>query len=128
MSDFKTLLAVGDLVTPNIVQIAATESVKAGAKVMAEKNVSSLLVVDGNGHLTGIVTERDIVFRCVAAELNPNDTPISMVMSPDPVSIAHDESIFEARNAMVAKKLNHLIVTKDGKPLGVLTSQAVLGT
>ncbi|MBI5179287.1 MAG: CBS domain-containing protein [Nitrospinae bacterium] len=128
MSDFKTLLAVGDLVTQNVVQISGNETIKAGVKKMSEQNVSSLLVVDGNGHLTGIVTERDVVYRCVAVDVDANTTSISQIMTGNPVSIAADESIFEARNTMMAKKLNHLIVVKDNKPIGVLTSQAVLGS
>lgn len=128
MSDFKTLLAVGDLVTQNVVQISGNETIKAGVKKMSEQNVSSLLVVDGDGHLTGIVTERDVVYRCVAVDVDANTTSISQIMTGNPVSIAADESIFEARNTMMAKKLNHLIVVKDNKPIGVLTSQAVLGS
>lgn len=127
MSDFKTLLAVGDMVQPGVVTISATQTVKSGAMTMAEKNTSSLLVTDGTGKLIGIVTESDIVRRAVGKGLDVAAATIGDIMSPDPVSINHDESIFEARNIMTSKKLGHLIVVKDGKPVGVLTSQAVLG-
>lgn len=127
MSDFKTLLAVGDMVQPGVVTIETTQSVKNGAVTMTEKNTTSLLVIDAVGKLIGIVTEGDIVRRAVGKGLDVSAATIGDIMSPDPVSINHDESIFEARNTMTAKKLGHLIVVKDGKPLGVLTSQAVLG-
>lgn len=127
MSDFKTLLAVGDMVQPGVVTIDAAQSVKSGAVTMTEKNSTSLLVIDATGKLIGIVTESDIVRRAVGKGLDVSAATIRDIMSPDPVSINHDESIFEARNTMTAKKLGHLIVVKDGKPLGVLTSQAVLG-
>lgn len=127
MADFKTLLAVGDMVQPGVVTIDAAQSVKSGAIIMTEKNSTSLLVTDATGKLIGIVTEGDIVRRAVGKGLDVSVAAIGDIMSPDPVSINHDESIFEARNAMTAKKLGHLIVVKDGKPLGVLTSQAVLG-
>ncbi len=128
MSDFKTLLAVGDMVTSGVVSISGDESVKSGAVKMASENASSLLVVDQSGKLVGIVTERDVVYRAVAADLDVQSSKISQIMTQNPVSISHDESIFEARNLMVSKKLNHLIVVKEGIPLGVLTSQAVLGS
>lgn len=127
MSDFKTLLAVGDLITPGVITINGGETIKAGAVMMADKNVTSLLVLEGDGKLAGIVTEGDIVRRAVGKNLDVNGALIGSIMSPDPVSINHDESIFEARNLMSSKKLNHLIVVKDGKPLGILTSQTVLG-
>ncbi len=128
MSDFKTLLAVGDLVQPGVVTIGSGETVKRGAEAMTEKNVSSLLVTGGDGKLAGIVTESDIVRRAVGKGMDVATATIGDIMTPDPVAIAHDESIFEARNLMTGKKLNHLIVVKDGAPLGVLTSQTVLGS
>ncbi len=48
-------------------------------------------------------------------------------MSPNPVKINHDESIFEARNMMKNKELHHPIVVKEDKPVGILTSDNVMG-
>jgi CBS domain-containing protein len=126
MSDFKTLLAVGDLVSPKVSTVSITDTVRAGARKMSAEKTSSLLVVNGGGKLVGIVTEEDIVYRAVAGNFDLN-APVTGIMTPGPLQIAHDESIFEAKKMMLAHKVNHLIVVKDGKPMGILTSQSVMG-
>lgn len=127
MSDFKTLLAIGDLMNKHIVFISKDESIQEGAIKMNSENIGSLLVMDGETTLTGIVTDQDIVRRAVASKLDLEKTPVSEIMSKDPVEIDHTESIFEARNIISDKKVNHLIVTKDKKPIGILTSSNLLG-
>jgi CBS domain-containing protein len=127
MSDFKTLLAVGDLVSTKISSVSMSESVVGGAKKMADEKTSSLLVVDGADKLVGIVTEQDIVYRAVAANLDVL-SPLKAIMTPNPLSIPADESIFEAKKIMLDNKVHHLIVVKDEKPLGILTSAMVMGS
>ena len=126
MSDFKTLLAVGDLASRKMSTVSATESVREGARKMAAEKTGSLLVVDAGGKLVGIVTEQDMVCRVVAADLDASP-PVREIMTPDPLKISHDESIFEAKKMMLERNVHHLIVVKDDKPLGILTSQSVMG-
>ena len=127
MSEFKTLLAVGDIMNKEIVSLSDSETVQTAAAQMAAKNISSLLLLDGKGEPSGILTEQDIVRRAVATGMDIANNPISMVMSKEIVRIAADESVFEARNLMKEKSLNHLVVVKDEKPVGILTTSHLLG-
>jgi len=127
MGEFKTLLAVGDIMNKEIVSLADSETVQVAAAQMAAKNISSLLLVNGKAEPSGIVTEQDIVRRAVATGMDITNNPISMVMSKEIVQIAADESVFEARNIMKGKNLNHLVVVKDEKPVGILTTSHILG-
>jgi CBS domain-containing protein len=106
--------------------ILSSESVRAGAKKMADEKTNSLLVMDGE-NLVGIVTEQDVVYRAVAANLDVN-SPVNGIMTPDPIKIPADDSIFEAKKLMLDNKVHHLIVVKDNKPLGILTSAMVMGS
>jgi len=128
MSEAKTLLAVGDISNKKIVSILDNESIKAGAAKMEVENTSSLLVLNGDNHIVGIVTEQDIVRRGVATGMNTETTYISKVMSGNPVKINHDRSIFEARNLMTTKSLNHLVVVNGELPVGILTAANILGS
>ena len=128
MSDFKTLLAVGDIMSKDITSLSENESIQVVAARMAAKNISSLLLTNDENSLVGIVTEQDIVRRAVAAGLDVTTNPISMIMTKEMVQIPHDESIFEARNLMTGKSLAHLVVTRDGKPAGIVTAANILGT
>jgi len=127
MSEFKTLLAVGDIMNKEIVSLSDSETVQAAAVQMAAKNISSLLLVNGKNEPSGILTEQDIVRRAVATGMDITNNPISMVMSKEIVRIAAGESVFEARNLMKEKNLNHLVVVKDEKPVGILTTSHILG-
>lgn len=128
MSDFKTLLAVGDIMSKDVISLSEDESIQVVAARMAAKNTSSLLLTNGEKSLVGIVTEQDIVRRAVAAGLDVTTNPISMIMTTELVQIPHDESIFEARNLMTGKSLAHLVVTKNGKPAGIVTAANILGS
>lgn len=128
MSGFNTLLAVGDIASKKVVSILDDESIKAGAAKMEAEDASSLLVVNKAGDIVGIVTEQDIVRRGVAVGMNTETAEVSKVMSGDPVKINHDQSIFEARNLMTTKKLNHLVVVNGELPVGILTAANILGS
>lgn len=128
MSDFKTLLAVGDIMSKDIITLSENESIQVVAARMAAENTSSLLLINGENSLVGIVTEQDIVRRAVAAGLDVTTNPISMIMTKELVQIPHDESIFEARNLMTQKNLAHLIVIRDGQPVGIVTTANLLGS
>ncbi|MEE8484602.1 MAG: CBS domain-containing protein, partial [Nitrospinota bacterium] len=69
----------------------------------------------------------DIVRRAVAKGMDLDSETVVKIMSPNPVKINHDESIFEARNMMKNKEVQHLIVVKEDKPVGILTSDNVMG-
>lgn len=128
MSDFKTLLAVVDIMNKQIFSINEKDSILSCAKKMASEDVNSLLVTDGNDTLKGIVTEQDIVRRAVSKELDLSSDSVSSIMISDPLKINHDESIFEARNLMKNKNVNHMIVVKEEKPVGILTAANVMGS
>ncbi|VAX22100.1 hypothetical protein MNBD_NITROSPINAE02-699 [hydrothermal vent metagenome] len=127
MSDFQTLLAVKDLMSKHIETAPSTISVTAVAKLMAEKNISSVILTDGEGMFVGIVTEGDIVINGLAKDLDPVTTKASEIMNDDVEKIPGDTSIFEARKIMTDHKVKHLLVQEGGKPVGLISSSALLG-
>ena len=64
-------LQVRDIMNPHVVSIDPTESAALAARLLARHNVGSLPVCGSGGQLQGMVTDRDIVLRCVAAEEDP---------------------------------------------------------
>ena len=126
MAEFKTLLAVGDMADKNVVTINETDSVKKSAAKMKSKKTGSLLVIGKSGKVSGIVTEQDIVRRGVASGKDLENTAIVKIMTKNPIVIDHSESIFEAKKIMAEKKIMHLIVIKDDKPVGIFTAGGVL--
>lgn len=96
-------------------------TVRQAAQRMADSNVASLLVTEG-GRLLGIVTERDVTARVVAAGLDPDGTLLSQVMTPDPRALAADDSIGEALELMRRHGFRHLpVLDDDGHPMAMVS-------
>lgn len=102
------------------VSVATAVTVREAAEVMASAAVSCVLVMDGE-RLAGIVTDRDLRNRVLAAGLDPA-APVTTVMTPHPVTASRDSLAFEALLDMVARNIHHLPVTHDGRPIGVVTA------
>ena len=100
-------------------------TVSEAAKLMAKKNVGAILVVD-NEHLVGIFTERDAVFRVIAAGLDPGTTTIGEVMTPDPVTVDPKEIFGRALLAMHDGGFRHVPVVENGEPIGIVSSRSAL--
>ena len=99
--------------------IAPDESIRAAARKMTEREVSSLLVTD-EGTLQGIITDRDIRSRVVAAGMSA-ENPVTQAMSPDPWSVPSSTLAMEALLTMSEKRIHHLPVIDDGELNGIVT-------
>ena len=105
----------------SIVSIAPTATVLEAARLMNDRSVGGVLVVNDAGSLLGIFTERDILRRVVAAGLPPDSTKVSDVFTPDVVTTTPDMSVDECGAIMSSRRVRHLPVV-DAKGLhGVVT-------
>lgn len=95
-------------------------TIRDAAALMAREQVSSLLVVDGE-RLRGIVTDRDLRTRVLAAGLETT-RPVSAIMTSDPVTASPDDLAMELVLEMTSRNIHHMPVVKGDRPLGMLTS------
>jgi signal-transduction protein with cAMP-binding, CBS, and nucleotidyltransferase domain len=96
------------------------------AKLMAEKDISSVLVVEG-GDYVGIVTRTDLVTRVLAPGLDAAATRLKDVMSGPLVTMDHYLTAGDAHEFMARKRLKHLPITREGKVVGMLTTKDLVG-
>ena len=115
-------MKVKELMTPNPTVVRPEDSAAQAATLMKQKDCGSLPVVSKDGKLVGIVTDRDIVIRVVAAGKDPKSTPISAVMSADPVTLSPDESDDDAEKLMAQSQVRRLPVVEGGKLVGILVT------
>jgi CBS domain-containing protein len=91
---------------------------------MSDRNVSSVLVMRGS-ELVGIVTDKDLRMRVLAAELE-SDTAIERVMTIEPMTLSADAGADAALLLMMRENYHHLPIVEDGKPLGLVTAGDIL--
>lgn len=107
---------------PVIVDISTT--IQDAAKIMNNEFVSSILVTDKN-MLVGLLTDKDIRRRCVAAGLAYNK-PVSCIMSNKLETVLDKTLLSEALLLMTRQKINHLPVMKGNEPVGILTTSDII--
>jgi CBS domain-containing protein len=107
--------------------IAGTEKVRKAAMRMLEHHVGTLVVSDRGQKPQGIVTDRDIVVRCIAKEFDPDDTPVSEIMTSPVQTVGVDAGIDEAIAQMAKTEVRRLVVTDaKGRMIGVLALDDLL--
>ena len=100
-----------------VYHIAPSLSVQEAACYMSERKIGAVCVVESS-RLVGIVSERDIMTKVVAAGLDPKATRVAQVMSENPVVVSADESYENCIKMMQTAKFRHLPVVEEGKLLG----------
>lgn len=117
---------VGELMTAPVAAIDADRPVAEAARLMADRRISSLVVVDDSGRLRGILTERDIL-RLVAAGPDRLAQPVGTAMTAPVHAIEADAPVYRALARMARLGVRHLpVVDDDDRPVGMLTSGALL--
>lgn len=119
---------VGDIMSSPVITMSPLESVKKAATVMVQNNIGSIVVVDSNERLLGIVTKTDIVRHVVASGLDPEKTKIGDIMTSNPYYIFSDDPLEKAAEMMAANNIGHLPVldSKSGKLVGIITMTDIL--
>ncbi len=111
----------------HVVSLGPTASVHAAACVMTRANCGSVLVIDQGSQLLGIVTERDLMTRVLAKALDPNTTPVSKIMTPNPQCVRPELKVADAVLIMIERGFRHLPVMDDGgRIMGVFSVRDAL--
>jgi len=100
--------------------VAETAKIMTTAATTVTREIGSVLVATNNEPV-GILTERDILKKVVAAGLDPAVTKISQVMSAPLITVPVDTSIGEASKIMIEKGIRRLPVTEGNKIVGIIT-------
>ncbi len=103
-------------------------SVQEAAKIMFNNKVGSVLVVDNDGKLIGIVTERDLVYLVASGKLHlASEYPVWEIMTENPVTASPRETIDDALSRMKEIRVRHLpVVDEEGKPIGVVSIRDIM--
>lgn len=112
---------IRNVMTSDVVTIKDTQSVQEAAALMSQHNIGSVPVVNNQGEMIGIITDRDITLR-TTAQGEGTQTPVSEVMTAQRVVKATpDMDVQQAAQMMAEQQIRRLPVVENGKVVGMVS-------
>jgi CBS domain-containing protein len=111
---------IREVMTPDPICLPAKASIQEAARTMRDHNVGDV-VVEKEGKLCGIVTDRDLVVRAMAENKDIGTTDLESVCSRDVTTLTPDQTVKEATDLMKEKALRRLPVVEKGKVIGIVS-------
>ncbi len=115
-----------DIVNRKLVTAEPSTKIFDIAKLMAHHDVGSVLVVDDK-KIKGIITDRDIVMRCLAKSVSLDDCSVESVMTPAPTTVRETDGIFDCIETMKSAKVRRIpVVDRSGEVIGIVSFGDIL--
>jgi CBS domain-containing protein len=111
---------IRDIMTPDPVGVYFDQTIGETARIMRDAQVGAVLVVSGES-LTGVVTDRDLVVRGLAAGVSPDD-PVGPLCSPKLVGVAADADVAHAERLIMENAVRRLpVIDAEGQIIGMVS-------
>ena len=119
-----------EVMTKDPVCCLANDSVEKAAQILKRENIGAVPVIETEqaGRLVGIVTDRDLALKVIAAGLDPKTTNVNTVMTHEVVTCRPDDDVQNALNAMAGHQLRRIPVVDDENRIVGIISQADVAT
>lgn len=114
-------MKIRDVMTYPCIRIRPEESVSVAARTLNRYNIGALPVCGSDGRLCGVVTDRDIVVRCLAADRSPLSTTVKDVMTSQVIAAKPDMDAALAASLMGREQIRRLPVVENGKLCGMVS-------
>jgi CBS domain-containing protein len=110
-----------------VYSIVSTLTVFEALRVMGEKNIGAILVID-DGALKGILSERDYARKIVLKDKSSKKTPVSEIMESEVVTVKPSDNVDHCMELMSKRRIRHLPVIEDGTVIGIVSIGDVVKT
>jgi len=118
---------VKDFMEAPPILVSEDTTIDQAASTMWEKRIGSVIVVDKEGKMAGIITASDIIFA-VTKSLVGRQVPVSSIMSKTSIMAIPNESVLTAVERMMKENVRHLpVIEKNGTPVGIISTKDVMG-
>ena len=114
-------MKVREVMSKQVVRIHPEETVSVAARTLEHYNIGILPVCGSDGRLCGLLTDRDIVTRCLAAGRSPAYTTVSQVMTGSVISVRPDTDTTAAAGLMGREQVRRLPVLENGRLCGMVS-------
>lgn len=114
-------MKVREVMTQNVIRIRPEETVSVAARTLAHYNIGALPVCGLDGKLYGLVTDRDLVTRCLASDRRPEETKVREVMTGRVLSVGPETDTGVAAHLMGREQVRRLPVMENGRLCGMVS-------
>lgn len=114
-------MKVKEIMTKNVIGVGPEETVEVAARTLQRYNVGALPVCRADGKLCGMVTDRDLVIRCLACGMQPAATQVRQVMTGQVTSVDGNMDVSVAAHLMGRQQIRRLPVTENGRLCGMVS-------
>ena len=104
----------------NVYTVAEDITVYEALKIMGEKNVGALVVMEGE-HLKGIISERDYARKIILKGKSSSETAVKEIMTEKVISVLPEDDLEKCMGLMSGRKIRHLPVVKEDKVMGIIS-------
>ena len=121
-SDDSNSMYIHEIMSKNVIKVNYEISAFEISKIMVKRRISSVVIIDNNDKIIGIVTEKDLIKEVCAKNLLSTTLTASKVMSSPLITISKNSTINDATKLMVEKKIKHLAIHDNNDIIGILTT------
>jgi CBS domain-containing protein len=114
------MTTVGEFMTTRLVTMDANDTLTAAAQEMRDSAIGDVVVTDGD-NVVGIVTDRDITVRGVAAQQDPDRTTLRQITSTDLITVSQHDDAVAAADLMRTYAVRRLPVLENGRLIGLIS-------
>ena len=111
--------------TKKLIGVKPNNTVQEACKVMVDFDIGSLVVIDEKDNVVGFFTKSDIIRRVIVPGL-PYTTPVKEIMTKELITVDTNAPLKEVLKIMAAKRIKHMLVSEEGKVVGVFTLSDLL--
>jgi len=112
---------VKEIMTPKVIGVREHETVEVAARTLEQYNIGAMPVYGPGGAVCGMITDRDMVTRCIAANRQPSKTTVGQIMTNRLTSVTPDTEVAAAARLMAKHQIRRLPVLEGGKLCGMVS-------
>ena len=115
-------MKIKDIMTTHPHVLTETSTIKEAAELMYKNDIGAIPIIDTKHEkLKGIITDRDIIMRCISQNLDSNATEVKDIMTKDVISVCPENAVTESSRIMAKNKIRRLPVCENGKVVGMVS-------
>ena len=120
-------MTIEGIMTKHVLSVGCEEPIAAAARLLKRENIGCVPVCSDGGNLEGIITDRDIALRCVAAGLDPAHTMVQDIMTRGVYTLSPKDQPETATETMRKAGVHRLPVVEKGQLCGILSLSDLVG-